>query len=30
MSKLFDNLVRACDGLAHLVHLADLDWRACA
>ena len=30
MSKLIDNLVRACDGLAHIVHLVDLDWRACS
>jgi hypothetical protein len=30
MSKLIDNLVRACDGLAQLVQLVDLDWRACS
>ena len=30
MSTWIDSLVRACEGLAHLVHLADLDWRACA
>jgi hypothetical protein len=30
MSTLIDHLVRACDGLAQLVHLADLDWRVCA
>ena len=30
MSQLIDRLVRACDGLARLVHLTDLDWRACA
>jgi hypothetical protein len=30
MSKLIDHLARACDGLAALARLADLDWRACA
>lgn len=30
MSKLIDRLARACDDLAHLAHLIDLDWRACA
>ncbi len=30
MSSLIDTLVRACDGLAHFVHLADFDWRACS
>lgn len=30
MSKLIAALARASDGLAHLAHLTDLDWRACA
>jgi hypothetical protein len=30
MSTLIDHLVRVCDGFARLVHLADLDWRACS
>jgi hypothetical protein len=30
MSKLIDHLAHACDGLATLVHLVDLDWRACS
>jgi hypothetical protein len=30
MSKFIDTLARACEGLAHLADLIDLDWRACA
>jgi hypothetical protein len=30
MSTLIDHLARACEGLARLVHLVDLDWKGCA